>query len=105
MDARDGQSLSAIPRTLASAYGQPNNRLQHDGPAAAILHVDCCMSQLLLTSFLHADGWVLRHYLGRMHIEESFRDDKSGGFDLDSSRLTDLKRLDALFLALAVTVS
>jgi hypothetical protein len=49
-------------------------------------------------------GWVLRHYLKRMHIEESFRDDKSGGFDLDHSRLTDPKRLDALLLALAVAV-
>jgi hypothetical protein len=53
---------------------------------------------------LHASGWVLRHYLKRMHIEESFRDEKSGGFDLDSSRLTDPKRLDALLLALAIAV-
>jgi hypothetical protein len=53
---------------------------------------------------LHADGWVLRHELKRMHIEESFRDDKSGGFDLDASRLTDPKRLDALLLALAIAV-
>jgi hypothetical protein len=37
-------------------------------------------------------------------IEESFRDDKSGGFDLDSSRLTDPIRLDALLLALAIAV-
>jgi Transposase DDE domain len=53
---------------------------------------------------LHADGWVLRHYLKRMHFEESFRDDKSGGFDLDASRLTDPKRLDGLLLALAIAV-
>ena len=53
---------------------------------------------------LHADGWVLRHYIKRMHIEESFRDDKSGGFNLDGSRLTDPKRLDALLLALAIAV-
>ena len=53
---------------------------------------------------LHADGWVLRHYIKRMHIEESFRDDKSGGFNLDDSRLTDPKRLDALLLALAIAV-
>lgn len=39
-----------------------------------------------------------------MHIEESFRDDKSGGFNLDGSRLTDPKRLDALLLALAIAV-
>jgi len=51
---------------------------------------------------LHADGWVLRQYLRRMHIEESFRDDKSGGFDLHHSQLTDPKRLDTLLLSLAV---
>ncbi|HEU5016129.1 MAG TPA: hypothetical protein VFT66_26655 [Roseiflexaceae bacterium] len=53
---------------------------------------------------VYADGWVLRHYLKRMHIEESFRDDKSGGFNLDKSHLTDPKRLDALLLALAIAV-
>jgi hypothetical protein len=53
---------------------------------------------------VHADGWVLRHYLKRMHIEESFRDDKSGGFNLNVSRLTDPKRLDALLLALGIAV-
>lgn len=52
----------------------------------------------------YPDGWVLRHYLKRMHIEESFRDDKSGGFDLHSSHLADPKRLDTLLLALAVAV-
>lgn len=52
----------------------------------------------------YPDGWVLRHYLKRMHIEESFRDDKSGGFDLHASHLTDPKRLDTLLLALAVAV-
>jgi hypothetical protein len=52
----------------------------------------------------YPDGWVLRHYLKRMHIEESFRDEKSGGFDLHSSHLTDPKRLDTLLLALAVAV-
>jgi hypothetical protein len=39
-----------------------------------------------------------------MHIEESFRDDKSGGFDLHASHLSDPKRLDTLLLALAVAV-
>jgi hypothetical protein len=52
----------------------------------------------------YPDGWVLRHYLKRMHIEESFRDDKSGGFDLHASHLSDPKRLDTLLLALAVAV-
>jgi hypothetical protein len=64
-----------------------------------------CPAELcVLMTNLHADGWVLRHYLKRMHIEESFRDDKSGGFNLDASRLTDPKRLDALLLALAIAV-
>lgn len=64
-----------------------------------------CPAELcVLMTNLHADGWVLRHYLKRMHIEESFRDDKSGGFDLESSHLTDPKRLDALLLALAIAV-
>jgi hypothetical protein len=64
-----------------------------------------CPAELcVVMTNLHADGWVLRHYLKRMHIEESFRDDKSGGFDLDASRLTDPKRLDALLLALAIAV-
>jgi hypothetical protein len=42
--------------------------------------------------------------LKRMHVEESFRDDKSGGFDLHASHLTDPKRLDTLLLALSVAV-
>jgi len=37
-------------------------------------------------------------------IEESFRDDKSGGFDLEATHLTDPKRLDTLLLAIAVAV-
>ena len=53
---------------------------------------------------LHADGWVLRQYLKRMHIEESFRDEKSGGFDLEATQLSDPKRLDTLLLAIAVAV-
>jgi hypothetical protein len=53
---------------------------------------------------LPPSGWVLRHYLKRMHIEESFRDDKSGGFDLEASHLSDPKRLDALLLAMSVAV-
>lgn len=68
--------------------------------ATATSPAELCM---VMTN-LHADGWVLRHYLKRMHIEESFRDDKSGGFDLGHSHLTDPKRLDALLLALAVAV-
>ena len=39
-----------------------------------------------------------------MHIKESFRDDKSGGFDLEAAHLSDPKHLDTLLLALAVAV-
>jgi hypothetical protein len=64
-----------------------------------------CPSELcVLMTNLRPSGWVLRHYLKRMHIEESFRDDKSGGFDLEASHLTDPKRLETLLLALSVAV-
>jgi hypothetical protein len=64
-----------------------------------------CPSELcVVMTNLHADGWVLRHYLKRMHIEESFRDEKSGGFSLDATHLRDPKRLDSLLLAIAVAV-
>ena len=39
-----------------------------------------------------------------MHIEESFRDDKSGSFDLEATKLTDPERLNHLLLAIAVAV-
>jgi hypothetical protein len=64
-----------------------------------------CPAELcVVMTNLHADGWVLRHYLKRMHIEESFRDEKSGGFDLEATHLSDPKRLDTLLLAIAVAV-
>jgi hypothetical protein len=64
-----------------------------------------CPAELcVLMTNLRPSGWVLRHYLKRMHIEESFRDDKSGGFDLHASHLTDPKRLETLLLALSVAV-
>jgi len=47
---------------------------------------------------------TLKHYLKRMHIEQSFRDDKSGSFDLAATKLTDPTRLNHLLLALAVAV-
>lgn len=46
----------------------------------------------------------LKDYLKRMHIEQSFRDDKSGSFDLDATKLTDPERLNHLLLAIAVAV-
>jgi hypothetical protein len=44
----------------------------------------------------------LRRYGLRMQIEESFRDDKSGGFDLAHTRLQHPERLERLLLAVAI---
>ena len=44
----------------------------------------------------------LGEYAVRMHTEESFRDDKSGGFDMAHTRLQHADRLDRLLLALAI---
>jgi len=44
----------------------------------------------------------LTEYAWRMDIEESFRDDQSGGFDLEHTRLQHAERLERLLLALAI---
>jgi hypothetical protein len=44
----------------------------------------------------------LREYGRRMSIEQSFRDDKSGGFDLAHTRLQHADRLERLLLAMAI---
>lgn len=44
----------------------------------------------------------LREYGYRMSIEQSFRDDKSGGFDLAHTRLQHADRLERLLLAMAI---
>jgi len=44
----------------------------------------------------------LRDYGRRMSIEQSFRDDKSGGFDLEHTRLQHANRIDHLLLAIAL---
>ncbi len=44
----------------------------------------------------------LREYGCRMSIEQSFRDDKSGGFDMEHTRLQHAQRLDHLLLAIAI---
>lgn len=44
----------------------------------------------------------LSEYAVRMHTEESFRDDKSGGFDMTHTRLQHAERLERLLLALAI---
>ena len=44
----------------------------------------------------------LREYAWRMSIEQSFRDDKSGGFDLEHTRLQHIDRVTRLLLATAI---
>lgn len=44
----------------------------------------------------------LREYNLRMSIEQSFRDDKSGGFDMEHTRLQHGERIDHLLLAIAI---
>ena len=44
----------------------------------------------------------LREYGVRMDTEQSFRDDKSGGFDLEDTHLLHAERLERLLLALAI---
>ncbi len=44
----------------------------------------------------------LREYDRRMSIEQSFRDDKSGGFDMEHTRLQHAERIDHLLLAIAI---
>ena len=44
----------------------------------------------------------LREYTQRMDIDESFRDDKSGGFDMEHTRLQHAERLERLLLAVAL---
>jgi len=44
----------------------------------------------------------LREYGWRMSIEQSFRDDQSGGFDMEHTRLQHPKQLERLLLALAI---
>jgi len=66
---------------------------------------ESCPAELcVLMTNLEPSGWVLRHYLKRMQIEESFRDDKSGGFDLHHSHLRDPRRLEMMLLAVAGAV-
>ncbi len=57
----------------------------------------CAVITNLRPCYLH-----LKWYLKRMHVEESFRDDKSGSFDLGATKLRDAERLNHLLLAVAV---
>jgi hypothetical protein len=49
-----------------------------------------------------AEKQRLDEYAHRMRIEESFRDDQSGGFDLEHTRLEHPARLERLLLAVAI---
>jgi hypothetical protein len=50
-----------------------------------------------------AAGWsTLTEYSYRMDLEEAFRDDKSGGFQLEDCELTQAARVERLMLVLAV---
>jgi hypothetical protein len=44
----------------------------------------------------------LREYRVRMDTEQGFRDDKSGGFDMEDTHLLHAERLERLLLALAI---
>jgi Transposase DDE domain len=47
---------------------------------------------------------TLQNYLRRMHVEEGFRDDKSGCCQLQKTRLRDADRLNHLLLAYSVVI-
>jgi hypothetical protein len=57
---------------------------------------------IAIMSDQHAHPKRLIEYGLRMRIEQSFRDDKSGGFDMDHTRLQDALRLERLLLAVAI---
>lgn len=64
---------------------------------------DCHAPELLaIISDRRACAARLHEYGVRMDIEESFRDDKSGGFDLSHTRLQHAERLERLLLAVAI---
>jgi hypothetical protein len=57
---------------------------------------------LAIMSNQAADRQRLREYGRRMSIEQSFRDDQSGGFDMEHTQLQQPKQLERLLLALAL---
>ena len=60
-------------------------------PELVAVRSDQCACRQRLTEY----GW-------RMSIEQSFRDDQSGGFDLEHTHLQHADRLERLLLALAI---
>lgn len=57
---------------------------------------------LAVISNLSACRQRIKEYGQRMAVEQSFRDDKTGGFDIDHTRLKHPERLERLLLAVAV---
>lgn len=57
---------------------------------------------LAVISNLPACRKRIKEYGLRMAVEQSFRDDKTGGFDIDHTRLKHPERLERLLLAVAV---
>ena len=57
---------------------------------------------LAVISNLTACRQRIKEYGRRMAVEQSFRDDKTGGFDIDHTRLKHPERLERLLLAVAV---
>lgn len=58
--------------------------------------------RIAVISDLPASRGQMRTYEKRMLIEQSFKEDKSGGFDLDHTRLLNPQRLERLLLAVAL---
>lgn len=63
---------------------------------------DTASERVIVISNQRAHPDRLREYGVRMDIEQSFRDDKSGGFDIDHTRLHHPERLERLLLAVAI---
>lgn len=63
---------------------------------------DTASERVIVISNQRAHPDRLREYAVRMDIEQSFRDDKSGGFDIDHTRLQHPERLERLLLAVAI---
>jgi hypothetical protein len=59
----------------------------------------------LLISDLPANGQRWRQYRKRMHVEESFRDEKSHGFQWNQSRIRDPEHASRLLLVMALAMA
>ena len=64
--------------------------------------LDTLPELVIIMSDERAHPQRLAEYSLRMDIEQSFRDDKSGGFAIDKTRLTHPERIERLLLAVAI---